>query len=213
MERSWPADSGNISRLEAMKSPDILLAIKPVVDAFDRLSIPYYIGGSIASSAYGIARATMDADIVADLVHAQVASFVAQLRAEYYVDEQTVSRAVSDASSFNLIHLGTMMKIDVFIQRKDPYHKSAMERRLTERLVEDDQDSAFFVSSPEDVILSKLCWYETGGRVSERQWLDILGVIKVQSDSLNREYLIKWSNVLGVFDLLKQAFSDSGVAL
>jgi len=143
-----------------MTNPDILLAIKPVIKAFDRLSIPYYIGGSVASSVYGMARATMDVDIIAD-----------------------------------------------------SYHKSAIARRLKDRLVEDDQNSAFFLCSPEDVILSKLRWYEAGGRPSERQWLDVLGVIKVQSDSLNREYLVKWSNTLGVFDLLGQAFCESGVKL
>jgi hypothetical protein len=48
-----------------MKDPDILLAIKPVINAFGQLSIPYYIGGSVASSVYGIARATMDIDVIA----------------------------------------------------------------------------------------------------------------------------------------------------
>lgn len=196
-----------------MTNPDILLAIKPVIKAFDRLSIPYYIGGSVASSVYGMARATMDVDIIADMALAQVPSLVGLLRDEYYIDEQTINRAVSDTSSFNLIHLETMLKIDVFILKRDSYHKSAIARRLKDRLVEDDQNSAFFLCSPEDVILSKLRWYEAGGRPSERQWLDVLGVIKVQGDSLNREYLVKWSNTLGVFDLLGQAFCESGVKL
>jgi len=86
-----------------MTNPDILLAIKPVIKAFDRLSIPYYIGGSVASSVYGMARATMDVDIIADMALAQVPSLVGLLRDEYYIDEQTINRAVSDTSSFNLI--------------------------------------------------------------------------------------------------------------
>jgi len=57
-----------------MKKPDILLAITPVIRAFDELSVPYYLGGSIASSVHGIARATMDADIVADMRFAQEGS-------------------------------------------------------------------------------------------------------------------------------------------
>ena len=196
-----------------MKNPDILLAIKPVIQAFDRLAIPYYIGGSIASSVYGLARATMDVDIIADIAPSHVASLVGLLRDAYYIDEQMIKDAISGASSFNLIHLETMMKVDVFIQKKDPYHRCAIARRLQDRLVEEDQDSVFYLSSPEDIILSKLCWYEMGDRVSERQWLDVLGVIKVQSDSLDRAYLIKWSNALGVSDLLRQAFSESGVPL
>jgi len=196
-----------------MESSDILLAVKPAVKAFERLSIPYYIGGSIASSVYGIARATMDVDIVADIGLAQVPALVELLRSEYYISEQMIHDAIADASSFNLIHLNTMMKVDVFVPKKDAYRESAVARRLQDRLVEEDADSVVFLSSPEDVILSKLRWYEDAGRVSERQWLDVLGVIKVQGDSLDRDYLIEWSNTLGVQDLLQQAFSESGITL
>lgn len=196
-----------------MRNPDILLALKPVIQAFDQLSIPYYIGGSIASSVYGVARATMDVDLIADIALAQVSSLVRLLQEEYYIDESMIHNALSGVSSFNLIHLETMMKVDVFLPKKDPYHQSALARKLKDRLVDDDQDSVFYLSSPEDVILSKLRWYEMGGRVSERQWLDVLGVIKVQSDSLDREYLVPWSTALGVSDLLKRAFSESGIQL
>jgi len=196
-----------------MKKPDILLAIKPVARAFDQLSIPYYLGGSIASSAYGIARATMDVDIVAEVTGDQVPSLVGLLQEKYYINEQAINDAIAEASSFNLIHLETMMKVDVFLPKKDPYHKSAMARRVADRLVEDEEESVFSLPSAEDVILSKLRWYDKGGRVSERQWLDVLGVIKVQSDSLDQEYLITWSNRLGLSDLLKQAFSESGMTL
>ncbi len=152
-----------------MKKPDLLAALKPVIDAFDRLPIPYYIGGSIASSAYGMPRATMDADIIADLAVAQVAGLVALLQDQYYVAEVTIRNAIGPASSFNLIHLETMVKIDVFIAKKDAYHQSALARRLTDRLVDDDPDSVVCLASPEDVILSKLHRYEMGQRVSERQ--------------------------------------------
>jgi len=195
-----------------MRNPDILLALKPVIKAFDQMSIPYYIGGSIASSLYGLARATMDVDIIADIALPQVSSLVCRLQDEYYIDEHMIENAIASVSSFNLIHLETMMKVDVFLQKKDPYHASALARKLKDQLAEEDQDSVFFLASPEDVILSKLCWYELGGRVSERQWLDVLGVLKVQGDSLEREYLIHWAKTLGVSDLLAQAFSEAGIS-
>ena len=196
-----------------MKTPDLLLALKPVVDAFDRLSIPYYIGGSLASSAYGTPRTTMDADVVADLALAEVPSLVELLRDRYYVSDVMMANAIAGTSSFNLIHLETMVKIDVFVLKKDPYHQSAFARRREDRLVEDDPDSVVCLSSAEDIILSKLQWYEMSQRVSERQWLDILGVIKVQGDSLDREYLINWAETLGVSDLLRRAWSESGMPL
>jgi hypothetical protein len=194
-----------------VKKPDLLLALKPVIDAFERLAIPYYIGGSIASSAYGMPRATMDVDLVADLVIAQVSGLVALLQDQYYLAEAAITNAIGNAASFNLIHLETMVKIDVFIAKEDAYHQSALARRLTDRLVDDDPDSVVCLASPEDVILSKLQWYEMGQRVSERQWLDILGVVKVQGDSLDKEYLLRRSQALGLCDLWQPACSEAAL--
>ncbi len=194
-----------------MKNPDLLLAIKPVVNAFEQLSIPYYIGGSIASSVYGIARATMDVDIIADLSLDQTPSLVRLLRDQYYVEESMINNAITHVSSFNLIHLETMMKVDVFVQKRDAYHQAALARKVEDRLAEDDRDSVFYLSSPEDIILSKLSWYEAGGKVSERQWLDVLGVMKVQSDSLDQAYLAKWADTLGMSHLLRRALTEAGI--
>lgn len=67
-------------------------------------------------------------------------------------------------------------------------------------------------TSPEDIILHKLIWYEMGGRVSERQWLDVLGVLKVQSTDLDAAYLRKWAAKLRVAALLAQAWDEAGLA-
>ena len=62
-----------------MKKPDILVALDPVIKAFKKLEIPYCIGGSVASSAYGIARATLDVDLVSEVKINHVDSLVAML--------------------------------------------------------------------------------------------------------------------------------------
>jgi len=98
-----------------MKNPDLLAAVRPVVDAFEKLGILYYIGGSIASSAYGMARATLDVDMVSDLKKQHIRPLVEMLKASYYIDGDMIADAVSRRASFNLIHLETMLKIDVFI--------------------------------------------------------------------------------------------------
>jgi hypothetical protein len=196
-----------------MSSPDLLLAVKPVVAVFEALSIPYCIGGSVASSLYGMARATMDVDILAQITAPLVPKFVGLLKDSYYIDEHMILEALDSASYFNLIHLDTMMKIDVFIQKTDPFNQSALKRKQIDTLVEDDPDSDFYFYSPEDILLHKLCWYEMGGRVSERQWLDVLGIIKVQMDSLNQAYLKQWAQTLSVVDLLKQVFEEAGFPL
>jgi len=189
-----------------MKNPDILLAIRPVIKAFEKLVIPYYIGGSIASSLYGIARATMDVDVIADISQSHITDFVNMLSKSYYIEEEPIREAI------NLIHLDTMIKIDVFTHKRDPFNRAAIDRKLKDFLVDGDKESDYYFASPEDIILNKLRWYEMSDRVSERQWLDIIGVIKVQGDSLNNEYLIKWSKFLDVSKLLKDAFSEAGIS-
>lgn len=194
-----------------MKTPDILVALKPVVNIFEELSIPYYIGGSIASSIYGIARATRDIDIAACIDISHVPSVKQCLENDYYIDENMMREAILSKSSFNLIHFETAIKIDVFARKGDPYQYNAIQRRRKDTLDEDDIESEFYVASPEDVVINKLLWYNMGGKISERQWLDVIGVIKVQGDSLDKDYLKSWSKELRIIELLSQAFEDAGI--
>jgi len=195
-----------------MKTPDILVALKPVINIFEKLSIPYYIGGSIASSIYGIARATMDIDIVAKIEIHHIPGLKQHLKNDYYIDEDMIMEAIRNKSSFNLIHLETVLKIDVFIYKDESYQRHALQRKLKDTL-EDNSDTSFFFSSPEDIIINKLIWYKMGGEVSDRQWLDVIGVIKVQGDSLDKNYLKDWSQKLQILKLLNKAFNESGIIL
>jgi hypothetical protein len=196
-----------------MKTPDILVALKPVINIFEKLSIPYYIGGSIASSIYGMARATMDVDIVADIDTRHIPALKQHLENDYYIDEDMIKEAILNKSSFNLIHLETVLKIDVFIYKDDPYQRNAIQRKLKDTLEEDNSDTTFYFSSPEDIIINKLIWYKMGGEVSDRQWLDVIGVIKVQGESLDKSYLKDWSQKLQILELLNKAFNESGIKL
>lgn len=196
-----------------MTSPDILTALKPLIKTFNELSIPYYIGGSLASSIYGMPRTTLDADIVANISLNQITSLKIKLENEYYIDENIIKDAIKNSSSFNLIHLETSLKIDIFVYKDDLYQQNAIERRVEDTLVENDRSSKFCFATPEDIIINKLNWYKMGDKVSERQWLDVIGVIKIQMDSLDKEYLKKWSKKLELIELLEKAFIDGGVKL
>ncbi|MBW2584611.1 MAG: hypothetical protein JRE36_13770 [Deltaproteobacteria bacterium] len=195
-----------------MKIPDILLAVQPVIQAFEKISIPYYIGGSVASSVYGMARATLDVDVIADLKVTHIPRLKQILENKYYIDAEMIADAIRTNSSFNLIHLETMIKIDVFIHENEPYQNEALQRKKKDTL-EDNGKIQFYFSSPEDIIIHKLQWYKMGGLVSERQWLDVIGVIKVQGDLLDKKYLAGWSRKLGLSSLLKGAFVEAGVKL
>lgn len=193
-----------------MKKPDIIVALDMVIRCFEKLGIAYYIGGSVASSAYGIARATMDVDLVANVEIRQVNSLVKALQKDYYVDAEMIRDAIHRHTSFNLIHLETMIKIDVFIVKDQPYDSKALTRRRTDTL-DEESSRKFYLSSPEDIILNKLQWYQRGGRVSEQQWKDVLGVLKVQGDKLDLEYLKYWASRLNLSDLLNRSFDDAGM--
>lgn len=192
-----------------MKKPDIVVALDMVIGCFEKLGIAYYIGGSVASSAYGIARATMDVDLVANVEIRQVNRLVKALETDYYIDAEMIKNAIHRSSSFNLIHLETMIKIDVFIVEDRPYDSEAFARRQPDTL-DEESSRKFYLASPEDVILNKLLWYRKGGGVSEQQWKDVLGVLKVQGDKLDSEYLKHWASRLNLSDLLNRSFDDAG---
>jgi hypothetical protein len=193
-----------------MKKPDIIVALDMVIGCFEKLGIAYYIGGSVASSAYGIARATMDVDLVANVEINQVNRLVKALETDYYINAEMIREAIHRRSSFNLIHLDTMIKIDVFIVKDRPYDSEAFTRRQPDTL-DEESSRKFYLSSPEDIILNKLQWYLKGGGVSEQQWKDVLGVLKVQGGKLDSEYLKHWASRLNLSDLLNRSFDDAGM--
>jgi hypothetical protein len=194
-----------------MKSPDLLAAIIPVVEALDRMGVPYYIGGSIASSAYGTARATMDVDMISDLKPQHVPFLSKMLGSSFYIDEDAIIDAIRTRSCFNLIHLETMIKVDVFIAGDEPYSRETFRRRRKDTLDENEDSIQFYLVSAEDIVLAKLDWYRTGGEVSERQWQDVLGVLKVQENLLDRKYLQCWASELKLSALLERAIADAGI--
>lgn len=193
-----------------MTSTDILDALTPVVEALEHLGVQYHIGGSIASSYYGAGRSTLDVDLVADLTSRHVLAFVAHLSGDYYADAAMVTDAIQRRSSFNVIHLATMMKIDVFILKEGTFDRIAFSRVQEDTLSSEPGAKLFTLASPEDVVLRKLEWYKAGGEVSERQWNDVLGVLKVQGAVLDLDYMGHWAGELGVEELLERAWQEAG---
>jgi hypothetical protein len=191
-----------------MLPPDTLAAITPLVAEFEKLGVAYYIGGSIVSSVLGVPRATLDVDIVADLASKHVPLLVNALKTEYYISGPMIMDAISRRSCFNLIHLATSFKVDVFVIKNRPYDRVALSRIQKMRSELDSPSSRFFLASPEDIVLAKLEWYRLGDEISERQWSDVLGVIRVNQASLDRAYLEKWAVELGIADLLAKIWKE-----
>ncbi len=180
-----------------------------VTGSLEELGVRYAIGGSLASSLHGVFRASVDADVVAELRMEHVEPLARALGDAFYRDETAMRRAIAARRSFNVIHLDTMFKIDVFIPKSRPFDEAQLERRVAHVISQDPERTAF-VASAEDTILAKLDWYRAGGEVSEQQWRDVLGVLQVQSETLDRDYLRTMAASLSVSDLLERALKDMG---
>jgi len=189
--------------------PEPLAVTIQVTRVFETLNIPYLISGSLASTLHGMVRTTQDSDVVAQMRLEHVGPFVESLQDEFFMDEEMIKESVQHNLSFNLIHRDTMFKVDVFIPQPRSFHQSQLARaqKLTFSLVDSEVSANF--SSAEDLILSKLEWYRMGDEDSERQWRDILGVLKTRSGELDLDYLHEWAKDLRVNDLLERALKQA----
>lgn len=182
--------------------------LEDVIAAFNRLGIPHALGGSLASGIYGYTRLTADADLSVEPFAGREAELVAQFGPEYYISSDAISQAIRDRSSFNIINTFVGFKVDVFIRKERAFDRSMMARRR--RFDRPDRpEPPIDLVSPEDIILLKLEWYRLGGEISDRQWNDILGVLRTRAGQLDDAYLDHWSAELGVQDLLTQAREDA----
>jgi hypothetical protein len=182
------------------------IALK-VTEALERCGIGYFLGGSLASSFQGEPRATNDVDLVVDLQESQVEALVAALGADFDIDDVALRRAAAERNSWNVIYLPSSTKIDLFILRASSFDRSEFVRR---QRVEVRAGRALFVKSPEDTVLRKLLWYREGGEVSDRQWRDVVQVLRQSRALIDRRYLDEWGVELGVGDLLVRAAVEAG---
>jgi hypothetical protein len=193
--------------VSAMLPEPIAVTIK-VTQALEKLGIPYFIGGSLASTLYGMVRTTQDSDIIADMRAEHIQPFVASMQNEFFVDELMIAESIQAHSSFNIIHRESMFKVDVFIPSLRPFFQSQLSRAKRQTFPGDPEVSAMFASA-EDTILSKLEWYRLRGEVSESQWRDVLGILRTRAGALDLDYLGMWGKELKVSDLLEQLLEES----
>jgi hypothetical protein len=179
---------------------DLASALKHASAALEHLRIPYMIGGSVASSVHGIPRSTRAIDIVARITPHQTESFAKALGSDWYADSDQMREAIRLGRSFNIVYMPSSDKIDIF-PAVDDFHGMQLERASRIALSFLDIEDQYPVASAEDIVLAKLRWYRDGGSVSERQWMDIGGLLDA-NPKLDREYLHSWANRLGVEDLL-----------
>jgi hypothetical protein len=171
----------------------------------DSIEVPWVLGGSLASSLVGEPRSTVDVDIAVHLAGGDLEQLITLIEPDYYVSLDMARDAVDRGSSFNLLHHETGMKIDLFALGEDLLDRRQLERRMLVRL---DSGDEIWVGSAEDQILRKLSWYRMGGEVSDRQWRDVLSIIRIQGSRLDRADVLDTAAQAGLEDLAEHAFGD-----
>ena len=171
-----------IGRVTPDRLPDPISIAVFVAELLDRVGVPYVIGGSFASSLHGEPRSTNDIDVVLDLRAEKIAALIDGLRDECYVDADAAREAVESGGSFNIVHIGTAVKIDAFIAGTDAFDRQRLARRQPIQIpISESEDATVFVDTAENTIIRKLERFRRGGEVSERQWRDVLGILRVAS--------------------------------
>ncbi len=181
----------------------------PVIEAFEKLGVPYFLSGSIACSVYGLPRGAQDIDLVAELQVEHVSPLAEQLRRTCTLNERAVQDAIQKRSIFSLLHMSSLMKVDVLLPQSRPFDSLLFQRAQQLPLVEGYHP--VWITSPEDVVLMRLEWYRISGTTADDQWNDLLGVMKVRAPTLDLAYLDQQAGILNVSDLLEQALIDAGI--
>jgi uncharacterized protein (DUF1499 family) len=171
--------------------------IKEVVKRLDEVGIHYMITGSIAANFYSIPRMTRDIDIVIELKKSNVERVYNAFEKDFYIDKDMVFDAVKRVGMFNVIHYEAVFKVDFIVRKNDQYNIEGFKRRKKVKV----DDLEFYIASPEDLILSKLCWAKDGE--SDLQITDVKNLLK-QTKELDEDYLARWAKYLGVEELYKK---------
>lgn len=189
---------------------DDLCEVAKVGALLNRLGIRYALGGSMASSLLSIPRFTQDADLMIEPFVGRERDFYDALGPDYYVSISAMSEANRFRRSFNVINKTTGFKLDLFVRKDRPFDLSALDRCAQIALPADPLQQ-IAVLTAEDVIVLKLEWYRLGDEVSEQQWRDILGLLKVRGADLDLEYVRRAAADLAVADLLERALEHVSI--
>ena len=187
-----------------------IAAALAAAQVFEHLGIPYCITGSVASTIHGESRATNDVDFVVQLKREQSDDLVRAFAQDFLLDPYALSEALRGLGFFNAIHRASMTKVDVYVRPAEGFDRLQVERAQRLHLGSDPWDCAR-VATAEDMIVQKLSWFRRGGEVSDRQWRDVLGMLKQGGRSLDFGHLRTWCRQLGVDDLLRRALTESGL--
>lgn len=187
---------------------DLVRVLADMSARLDRLSIPFHVGGSVASSTYGEPRLTRDLDLVVELGEPQLEALLRVLEPDYYVSREAGLEAIRGRRSFNAVHIATGVKVDLFVRGDSLFDREEF-RRAVPTAMGDGSSLVVPVKAPEDTILRKLLWFRAGGETSDQQWRDVLALLALNAGVLDDAHLDRWASDLGLSELLARARAQS----
>jgi hypothetical protein len=193
---------------EAMWLQDSITLAQTLHSIFESAGMMYYVSGGVASSIHGEARSTRDLDLVIQIPQDEMEALVISLQSSgFYCPEGAVEEVKQLRSrTLNVTHIETIANADLYLIEPSPFSRSQMARR---KLLPINGQAGFWLISPEDLILQKLLWRRDSQ--SEKQWRDVLGVLKVQPLELDYGYLLQWAENLEILEAFNQALLEAGV--
>jgi len=193
--------------VQGIDKPSDIDVISIFVNILEGLGIRYAVGGSIASSVYGRVRFTQAADINLEPFDDKAQRFYEMVKKEFYISKDAMKHALLETGSFNIIHLGTAFKIDLFIRKQGIFGEQIFKRARNLSLGGKEAKN-FCITSPEDIILLKLLWYRDSGYSLEKQIEDVTGILEVQAGLLDINYIKSWAANLGISDLISRVIKE-----
>lgn len=179
--------------------------VRQVAHILDDLDIPYALGGSMASSFFGEPRSTVDVDFAILLASNRGTELLERASAEFYVPTDAARIAIQTHSSFNMVDVSSALKVDVFVLGDGQLDQMQIERRL--KVTIPGTGGGIWVTSPEVQVLRKLDWYRAGGSTSDRQWRDVVGILRVAT--IDTEYLLDAARQLSLEGMLADALDQA----
>jgi len=186
---------------------DLYELLKYIIKTFESLNIQYFITGSIAGIFYGEPRFTNDIDIVADIKKKHIPDLLKTFSEdEFYISKEAVLEAIKYNSQFNIIHPASGLKVDIIIRKQNDFDDSRFNR--INKITPIENTIANF-ASPEDVILMKMKYYKQGQ--SEKHIRDIVSILKISGDLINKDYIDNWAKKLDVLNIWIKILNKSNI--
>ncbi|PSN13633.1 hypothetical protein C7271_22370 [filamentous cyanobacterium CCP5] len=173
---------------------------------FTTVEVPYYVTGGVAAITYGEPRTTRDLDVVVSIPRDALTPLVTALEAAGFYVPGVEDAATGRMRALQVTQIATISRADLVLADDNDYEQLKFQRR---RLIPLPNGTEVYLVSPEDVVVNKLRWGQPSR--SEKQWRDVLGVLKTQQEYLDYEYMHRWAAAFDLSGALEQATLESGV--